>query len=123
MKLTAENVSAVVVDCLFRDGEDHADMVVVEGITTKWGFHPDRLKEHREDIRSLLGQLPEEFAQGWSFLNACVDRKGEQWGEHRSMDELFSLGQATGLVACLMPREFWGALPGGMPYYQVRLES
>jgi len=35
------------------------------------------------------------------------------------LDELFQLGIAIGKVECLLPREMWPTLPGGMPYYVV----
>ena len=45
---------------------------------------------------------------------------GTQWTDlHRTMEQLFLLGLASGLVTELMPRELWGSLPGGMPYYAV----
>jgi len=55
-----------------------------------------------------------------SFLNACQDRNGNQWTDlHQRMEQLFVLGQAAGFVSCLLPRDMWAALPGGMPYYVV----
>jgi len=35
------------------------------------------------------------------------------------MEKLFLLGLAIEKVKCLMPREVWPALPGGMPYYVI----
>lgn len=127
MELTSANVEAVLVDCLFKDGipqdEMMAKAVLVEGIMNKWGFDPEKLEKHRQDIWDMLNQLPDEFFQtkggGMSFLNACVNKAGEQWGEHPSMDKLFSLGQGIKAVQCALPRDFWSALPGGMPYYTV----
>ena len=58
-----------------------------------------------------------------SFLNACMTQSGEHWGEHPSMDTLFVLGMAVGYVTCLLPRDSWKNLPGGMPYYQVNLSN
>ena len=123
-KLTPARVNEVFMDCLFAPGEDTSTAVVVEGILNKFGFHPVRLEKHREDVTELLSQLPAEFfpgtGSGMSFLNACNNRDGDLWtGEHRIMDMLFSLGLALELVVCLLPREVWEALPGGMPYYMV----
>ena len=72
----------------------------------------------------MLSNLPASFQKesggGMSFLKACEDSEGNQWtGLHKIMDQLFLLGQAAGLVKCLMPREVWGMLPGGVPYYVV----
>lgn len=72
----------------------------------------------------MLSELPKEFKKesggGMSFLNACNTSKGEQWtGEHAKMEQLFALGIASGMVECLLPRELWSSLPGGVPYYVV----
>lgn len=123
--LTSSHVSAVFEDCLFREGEDTSDAVVAEGVIATFGFHPQRLVGHKAEIGAMLAELPSDFqlnggGGGWSFLNACLRRDGEQWtGEHRVMEQLFALGLAVGYVTCLLPREVWPALPGGMPYYAV----
>ena len=123
MKLTSENVSEVFMDCLFRDGEDTDNHVKAEGITATVGFHPDRIETHKEDVAAMLACLPDEFQSkksgGWSFLNACNDKYGRQWGEHQNMEQLFQLGIALGLAKWLMPREMWAMCPGGMPYVAV----
>jgi hypothetical protein len=123
-KLTPPRVMEVFEDCLFKDGEDTSTALVVEGIVNKYGLNPERVEKHREDVRELLSQLPVDFfpgsGGGMSFLNACNNRDGELWtGEHRVMECLFVLGMALELVVCLLPREIWPALPGGMPYYMV----
>lgn len=124
MELTAQKVNEIILDCLFKtdeiaDGKPPADAVVVEGIRRDFGFHPVRLESHAEEIADLLAELPPEFAQGWSFLNMCMDRHGRQWGEHRDMEGLVALGLATGRAALPAPRDMWPMLPGGMPYVTV----
>lgn len=111
--------------CLFKDGEDTTNHVKVHGITTNVGFHPGRLKEHEAEIAEMLGELPDQFKEsgggGWSFLNACNDKHGHQWTSfHRTMEQLFQLGIGIGKVECQLPREMWGTLPGGMPYYVIK---
>jgi hypothetical protein len=125
-KLTAKNVRDVFMDCLYRDGEDTKDAVLVEGVVNKFGLCPARLRSHVTDIRELLQQLPVEFQSGhqkggggWSFLNACVDKDGEQWGEHENIEQLLVLGLATHQATILLPRNMWSLLPGGMPYFSV----
>jgi hypothetical protein len=122
-KLTADNVAAVMEACLFTEAENHTDAVEVDGITHKVSFHPGRLEAHRQDIAELLSQLPDEFQAGkgggMSFLNACMTKDGDQWGEHMNMEQLMLLGMATKQVLYLMPRDLWSALPGGMPYFVV----
>ena len=124
MELTSKNVELIFMDCLFQDGEDTTDPAIAEGITSKFGFHKGRLESYRDNISDMLSQLPKEFQEdiggGMTFLNACNNAKGEQWtGLHSVMEQLFSLGQACEKVKCLMPRDMWSALPGGMPYYAV----
>jgi hypothetical protein len=124
-KLNADRVNEIFLDCLFKEGEDHENHVVAEGIKSKVGFHPERLEGHREEIFGMLKELPEEFMKtsdlgGWSFLNACLDKDGNQWtGFHQRMEQLFQLGMGIGRVECLLPREQWIMFPGGMPYYVV----
>lgn len=124
MKLTSENVNVIFEDCLFKDGEDTSTAKIGNGILSNFGYNPDRLNVHKDDIYSMLRQLPKEFQEdggdGMSFLNACVDEGGYQWGEHRNMEQLFSLGMAAELCSCPMPREMWNILPGGVPYYVVK---
>lgn len=122
MKLTAENVTKCFEDCLA--GEERSDITVVEGIMRQYGFNNKALKKNEKDIYDMLCELPENFKMevggGWSFLQACVDKYGNQWtGLHAVMEQLFSLGLAIGKVKCLLPREMWGILPGGVPYYAV----
>ena len=121
MELTAENVWNIFAECL---GGDPDTSVIVDGITNRFGFLPNKLDEHRESIESMLAQLPDEFHEntggGWSFLNSCNTRDGVQWGEHRNMEQLFALGMGIDKVECQLPRDMWAALPGGMPYYVVK---
>ncbi len=127
MKLTTTNLDTVFRDCLFKEGEDTSNHVVGKGIMRDFGFHPERLASHADDIQTMLDELPDDFREGkgggMSFLNACVTRDGEQWGEHQNMEQLFALGTASGKASLLMPRAMWDALPGGMPYYSIRASS
>lgn len=122
-KLTATAVEAVFMDCLFKEGEDTSNPVVGDGVIHKFGFHRDRLAAHEPEIKAMLNELPDEFQSdkggGWSFLNACMTRDSEQWGEHQNIEQLMALGIASGKAKLMMPREMWSILPGGMPYFQV----
>jgi hypothetical protein len=123
MELTAENVVETLKSCLFEGEPDLAKAVLVEGVVAKFGFDPERLKAREAEIISMLEQLPPQFRAevggGYSFLGACQRADGVQWGEHRTVDELFCLGLAIGRVKLCLPRDMWPALPGGMPYYVV----
>ena len=119
MKLTAENVHKLMRECI----SDDESLPLVRGVICAARFKPEKLKEHEDEIRSMLAELPEQFQKsvggGWSFLNACMTKDGDQWGEHRTIDELILLGTAIGRVTIQFPRSMWPSLPGGMPYFMV----
>jgi hypothetical protein len=124
MKLTSEAVDEMMKACLFAEDEPMDDAVMVEGIINNYAFHPVRITEHADEIGQMLAELPTAFqASGggkWTFLNACMDRHGEQWtGLHQQQERLFALGIAAGKARWVFPREVWAALPGGLPYVSV----
>jgi len=130
--LTSQNVQTILKDCLFTTEEANnpeilKKAVLVEGVTLKFGFHPERLNKHKDNIIKLLKQLPTEFdvstGGGWSFLYACTRLDGVQWGEHRSVDELLILGIAIKKAKILMPRDCWSMFPGGVPYFATEVRS
>lgn len=122
-KLTAERVDELMRECLFSGDEDNSTAVMGEGVVHEYGFHPQRLEEHRAEIHALLLELPEQFQKskggGWSFLNGCMTKDGYQWGEQATVECLMALGNALGLVTFPIPRDIWNALPGGVPYFTV----
>lgn len=134
-QLNSDQVHVTFISCLPEgpfpaDHDFDADPTLTEeidGIAFRVRFDRAKLASHAELILAMLLELPLKFREstapdggGWSFLNACDDRHSRQWtGLHRSMSELFCLGMGLGLVRCLVPREMWEALPGGMPYYVV----
>jgi hypothetical protein len=129
-KLTVDDVRATVMRVLFRndelvDGKPVVEPVVVEGIMSKFGFHPERLEAERENVRGMLAELPEQFISGggWSFMSACMDKDGRQWGEQRDVELLMCLGLALGMVSYTFPRKLSPALPGGVPYFTVDLNG
>lgn len=72
----------------------------------------------------MCEQLPESFHEskggGWSFLNMCEDKGGNQWsGTHKTMEQLLCLGMAMNKMKILLPREVWKIFPGGMPYVAI----
>ncbi|MCK5009904.1 MAG: hypothetical protein KAS98_05420 [Deltaproteobacteria bacterium] len=129
-----QEVEEVLRSCLYKEkeieGADNvpADAVIVEGINSKFGFHPGRLEKQRTKVTEWLKALPHQFRKGvggdgWSFLNACKQENGVQWaGLHENMEQLFCLGMGLRLVECQTPREMWSSLPGGMPYYVINVE-
>ena len=124
MKLNSETVREIFLDCLFKENENRDNAIMAAGITFSVGFNPIRLNKHKEDIVQLLDNLKDEFKQdlggGYSFLEACFDKDGNHWGEHRNAEELFLLGIAIDKVEYLLPRELWMTLPGGVPYLVIK---
>ncbi len=132
-KLTPGAVDEIMRACLFTADEvaqspEPLEMLVIEGIAKTYGFHPGRISEYASRIGDLLAELPLAFRRthggGWSFLNACDDRDGNQWtGLHVEMEALFCLGIAAGKARWLVDRDMWSAFPGGMPYVVIDPEG
>ena len=122
-------VEKVFVDCLYNEEEVKSGNVpegaiMVEGIIQDFGFNPQRLEKHTSEIVAWLAELPDEFHEkkggGWTFLNACNTKTGEQWtGLHERMEQLFCLGIAIKKAKYLLPRAMWSFMPGGMPYLVI----
>lgn len=95
----------------------------VEGITCSAFLDNEVIKQHDEDIKNMLNELPEQFhlqgGGGYSFLQACYDKHNHHWGEQMHMQALFMMGVAAGMVRALFPKDLWIALPGGVPYYVI----
>ena len=125
INVTASNMSELTrnafMDCLFKEGEDTTNHVKVEGITSMFGLHLQRLEEKRELVTALLAELPEEFKEGYTFLNFCTTKDGEQWtDEHRVCEQLIVMAIGLNLMEYCMPREMWAVLPGGVPYIMIK---
>ena len=122
-ELNCQRIEEITLACLFKNDEivegnpkEGLEMLIGNGIMNKCGFHKERLTEYTEELKGMLRLLPKNLSKGLSFLDLCVDRAGNQWGEHRNMDQLFTLTNALSLTGYPLPRESWKALPGGMPY-------
>ena len=123
--LTPKHVEAVFMACLFKEDENTNGHIVAEGIVRTVGFHPGRIEEHRQEIHDMLAELPDEFkvsgGGGYSFLNACMNKHGNQWTDlHLIQEQLIQLGIAIGEVEYCLTRDMWSAFPGGMPYLRVK---
>jgi hypothetical protein len=124
--LTHRAVDELVHRCLMPSCDPDAGHSV-RGIVHTFAFDPEKIAQSKPAIVALLAELPDEFhasrGGGWSFLNACQDRHGNQWTDyHLQMEALFCLGIAAGLARWQLPRDLWEALPGGMPYVSVTVE-
>lgn len=124
--LSAESVEELFDKCLAHGTVSHPTVTVV-GILHTAAFAINELERNKKLIGGMLAQLPTEFlpkdrggGNGWSFLQACMDKDGNQWtGLHQTMEKLFMLGLGTDQVAYCLPRELWSGLPGSMPYLMV----
>ena len=123
-KLTSSAVDILFRGCLVYNREDGQDSKLVEGIRTAFLFDPGKLSEKKEEIVAFLMELPESFREekggGWSFIQACMDKDGNHWGEHTHIEQLMTLGMGIDKVEYLLPREMWYALPGCMPYFVIK---
>ena len=131
-KLTAERVTETIKSVLFTDAEladgKPSEIVEADGVIRQFGFHPARLEAAKPAISEMLSELPEQFHEatggGWSLLNGCMHRDGEMWtGMQTTVAELFALGVGAGLAVYPLPREFWPSLPGGVPYFMVKVTT
>ena len=121
--LTAERVKELFMRCLFAKDEDKTKYVKVEGVMITVGFHPERIATSKNVILAMLKELPDEFLAskggGWTFLNMCNDRHGDQWTDlHKTMEQLVLLGISAGVAKWQM-FDMKSAMPGGMPYVLV----
>lgn len=126
-KLTTAAVHTITKRVLFKNdeivsGKPPANALIVEGILRNYAFHPERVAAAKPEIDAMLAELPDQFYRakggGWSFLNACMDRHGNQWGEQPDMETLVCLGIAAGSATWLL-KEMSTALPGGVPYFEI----
>lgn len=121
----AQKVRDLMKFCLFREGEvdAHDKAIIGDGIVRKFGFHPARLADSKEEIRQILREMDPTFLAsgggGWTFLNMAFDKNGEHWAEQPTCADLCALGTAAGFITFPLPREMWSALPGGVPYLVI----
>lgn len=119
IKLTCQAVEEIFFDCFLKpDTEISQDgttalvpYIHVTAITQDFGFSPERVDKHAPKIKALLDCLDDKFkidaGGGWTFLNACFTKEGEQWGEHQNMEQLMAIGIAAGYVGYLLPKAMW----------------
>lgn len=121
LHLTAENVESVFNRCITSDTEPD----IVNGVQINVRFNPDALATHRDDIISMLNELPDNFhvgsGDGWTFLNMCIDNTGAQWTDfHETCDKLLCLGIGIGAAQfTIKQRDLWRMFPGEMPYITI----
>ncbi len=113
--LTAKRVYEIFADCLFKKHEigpgkrPLAPATVVQGITSKFGFHQARLESHRAEVRALLHELPMTFiagpSEGWALQDPARDKHGREWAPSpESLQELLCLAVGLDLVPAVVLR-------------------
>lgn len=129
MELTSKNLQDVYWDCHFNGRDQNMPLGITikefSGVGTITDLHMEKVELNREKIEALLSQLPTNFYEkkggGWTFLNACIDNKGNQWTDHHSVvDMLVVLGLAIDKLYFLTPKELWTHFPGGVPYICIK---
>jgi hypothetical protein len=123
--IDSERVQFLFHGCLAK--EDQADAMKIRGIGQTIYLDLKKLEGVKKEVSVMLAELPDNFKKkegeevsGWSLLNACEDRNGNQWtGFHQTVEQLFVLGMGIGKVEYTFPREIWSMLPGSMPYYTI----
>ena len=119
--------------CLFQpeeiiNGQPPADAVKVEGVSQDYAFHPGRLAEINGELKTIIEATvhPDFIADvggGQSFLMLPKNERGELWCEQITAQELLVLAIACDMAKIVVPREFWGAFPGGVPYVVFSTEG
>lgn len=124
MKLTDIGVRAVYTACR-SNAAGGPGTKTVTGILHKEAFDLQALRDRHGEIEDMLDELPDGFhagkGGGGSFLQAGVDRHGDQWTDlQQTMEMLFMLGMAINRVHEV---DFFASmrehLPVGMPYYVI----
>lgn len=132
--IDADEIREIVIDSFYpgiQPGDEIPENALkIQGIMRTFVFNPERLETHRAQVVAIIDQLHTEFLAedeggggGWSFLNLCMTKDDMQWGEHMNCEDLIVIATGLGLCEYSMPRQFWSALPGGMPYVVFRKEK
>jgi len=120
--ISASRLSDMFKECLATEFD--VEPVIVSGLVNTVAFDEGRLKSHKDEIVNMLNHLPDEFkltgGGGYSFLQMPFDRYGQQWGEQRNAEQLLLMALALDLASYCLPREYWSALPGGVPYVVIK---
>lgn len=124
LKLSVENVERIFKDCLLpNDYTNDTKVIPVRAVTGTYGFDPEKLDKHSNDIKEMISQLSSKFDecnQGYTFMALPFKGDGDceqQWGEQHNGDLLMALGLASGwMKMTLEDPKLWEVLPGGVPY-------
>ncbi len=135
-KLTKDKLFALVLSCLYTEGEDISNAVEGAAITATFGFHPERLKAAEPAYREMIAELNPKFFDktegvpkfvGHSVL-ALADRADDtEWLDDdeflKGVESIIALGVALGYAKFTLPEPLWPMLPNGIPFIMFYRES
>lgn len=119
--IDTKNLFDIFLDCLFKDeevvdGKPTSEPVYVYGVINNVGFHKERLESHRKEVQEMVDQLADTFDVSDSFLNLCIDKNGNHWGEHRSCEQLMLLAVGLEIMEYQVdPKQAKLIMPSNMP--------
>ena len=68
MELNPEKVTEIFIDCLLEESpEDISTVKIVDGITIKVGFKPEKLQEHEETINDVSFRAVGDTSRGYAI--------------------------------------------------------
>ncbi|HKM19783.1 MAG TPA: hypothetical protein VJY47_00985 [Candidatus Dojkabacteria bacterium] len=118
MGLNPEVVKEVFFNSLLG-GSAWSDFIQVKGEFCSFNFSRIKLEKNKEEIVSLLNELPVGFKKGMLFIDAFMNKYGKQWtGNKEVVDCLLALGIAIGAVEIHFVSEVF--FPGGLKSYIVK---
>lgn len=122
--LMATMIEEDFVNCQLKEGEDKTNSIEVEGLDQKFNFNLIRLESHREFIKKIIDEMPEEFLkEGESFLKLTVTSGGYQWTtNHKRCEQFVVMAIGLGLAEYVFPREKWKNLLKGAPVIRLKKE-
>lgn len=99
------------------DTNRYSNVKKIIGISGVSFFRLDKVLENREEIKSIIDQLHDNFDNGWSYTQINRVKDGSTWTDKDTqMELLLMLGLASGLLEFCSKRGDWHKLPNGMPY-------
>lgn len=134
MELNKTNVFEVMnaVSAAKTDFPERSDMalfhkddkfIVVYGLLFETALYKDKVAAHRNDIESMLAQVPGEFLTGATMAEGAFLSHTTDWSI-LALEELFMLGQGINRVHHLFSVPLEQATHGrSLPYMQVRLND
>lgn len=131
MLINPGRVDKILSDSFYKDdevidGKPIIPCVKIEGVTITLGLHPERLASHRDEVASMISNLPSEIdsIKGLSFLKVCQDKDQNLWtGLHKTCDALIILAIGLDLIEYVLPRSLWVLCPGSVPMIRIKHPS